>query len=117
MLSGEKMKLLYYYIRDRELKPMITICLAVCDTKIARGISICSILETSPDKSDGRNRACGRAIKALLSGESSEPIARCAALRDFTRCDMQYWVPSFKSEFDPVLTEYELEIIGSSKDN
>lgn len=55
-----------YYIRDHDNRPMVTVCLIRNkDGMYARGIAICSLSETGPDKSVGRMYAHGRAMRAF----------------------------------------------------
>jgi hypothetical protein len=66
----------YYYLRDKEKRPITTICLIQCeDGYWSRGISICSE-NGSPVKSIGRIKAYGRAKKAMIRKESSKSLHR-----------------------------------------
>lgn len=55
---------LFYYIKDKENKPVITVCLIQDGSKWSRGIAICSKKDI-PNKKIGRAIAEGRAQKAL----------------------------------------------------
>lgn len=71
-----QVKTIFYYLKDdRTKKPHTTVCLLVSpDGRIlSRGISICSPLDSFRKKT-GKDKALGRAIKALVRKISSEPI-------------------------------------------
>jgi len=65
---------LYYYLRDRDKRPMVTVCLII-DPKnlpsVHRGIAIGSYSEPQIIKSVGRDLAYRRARKAMLSKRTS----------------------------------------------
>ena len=65
------MKHTFYYLRDNEKRPLVTVCLAYGKKGYkARGIAICSDKD-QPSKKTGRAIAKGRARSAFLSGNSS----------------------------------------------
>jgi len=80
------MKERFYFIRDEKHKPVITVCLLVDDIPstpfiAARGVAICSDLDTpctKPDiwKSNGPGIAKRRAWKAYKNGQGMYPIGR-----------------------------------------
>lgn len=72
------MKELYYYFRDIQKAPRITICLFYDEKErkvLARGIALCSMKET-PNKRVGRALAFDRAVFALDSNTNSEKIGK-----------------------------------------
>jgi hypothetical protein len=112
----EDKNFIYYYLRDEDNHPRISVCLfRAPDKKIYRGISICSFLDVV-SKVDGRNRARGRAIKAYLNQEDSEPIINLErspsyrAFSYFTSSYTSFYV--FKSCPASKLTDYEKFLVG-----
>jgi len=95
-------------------------------TKFSRGISICSLKET-PIKTDGRNRAKGRAEQAFRNKKTSEDekINR-QEVADVFKTLIDYNIVKYfetgnkyigfeyKSYYDPTLTEFE-ELLISNK--
>ena len=51
----------FYYLRDKNKRPLVTICLHCIGDKYYRGVAICSPKD-SPVKRVGRNIAFGRAL-------------------------------------------------------
>ncbi|HCW08062.1 MAG TPA: hypothetical protein DGG95_11940 [Cytophagales bacterium] len=74
-----------FYTRYEAGIPIYTACLLFGEngTVLSRGISVCSLLEEFSSK-EGKNRALGRAIKAVANTGSSEPIN--AIVRPITNC-------------------------------
>lgn len=71
---GEK-NFIFYYLRDDNNHPRTTVCLfRAPNNKIYRGLSICSH-QDGIDKNQGRNKAMGRAVRAYIHKENSEPIS------------------------------------------
>lgn len=67
-------KVKYYYDKMPFIGNLYTVCLLLKNNEIiARGISICSLLDCF-DKQEGRSRSFKRAIRALCTKESSMPI-------------------------------------------
>lgn len=63
-----------YYVRDNQNRPMITVCLLKNDDGIlSRGVAICSLKETGPDKAIGRMYARGRALRAFKKAKNGNP--------------------------------------------
>ena len=105
----------FYYLRDCNNRPIVTVCLMRKKGNYARGVSICS-LKDNPNKKTGRNIAKGMATKALKRKMNSEMMARAevwAVLEDFLTPDdwglVESW--NYKSCFNPGLTEYEGHIL------
>jgi hypothetical protein len=96
-------KIAYYYLRDVENKPRITVCFCVDkDTKkTARGIAVCS-KKDNPNKKVGRSIAQQRCKHALLNEQETLPFRE-----NFFFPKMAFGavppaiVDGFKSEFNP----------------
>lgn len=59
------MREIYYYVRNKERKPLVTVCLlfSPSEDKIYRGVAVCSPKD-NPNKAIGRGIAKGRALRA-----------------------------------------------------
>ena len=102
----------YYYLRDKSNRPAITICLIEALNNIGKGISICSDAD-SPSLKYGRDKARGRAEKALYNGKDDCWINRERARRKLSELSMPgATYPYSKSMFNPELTAYERKILG-----
>lgn len=100
----------FYYERDTEGLPLVTVCLIEDtidgDTEVfARGVSICSPMEF-PVKSRGRAIAKGMATKAMFYKETSEPINRPEAVFTIHALALEGRL-EYRSEFMPKLTDFE----------
>ena len=105
------MKTKFYYFRDQFTNaPVITVCLVEENGIVARGIAICSLMDR-PCKAEGRKRAKKRAIKAFYSGNTSMPIVRMEAEVVVGDFDDVFPITDFKSEYRPILTEFEQKIL------
>ena len=101
----------YYYLRDKNNKPVITVCLFEVND-IGKGLAVCSDSD-NPKKSIGRRKAMGRAIKALANEKDSSFISRPSVRKQVMNLTMpggKY--PYAKSLFNPELTAYEKQILG-----
>lgn len=67
----EQINRFFYYLRDKQNRPVVTVCIVECGGKFARGVAICSPLD-NPNKKIGRMIAEGRAFKALEKGSGDE---------------------------------------------
>lgn len=76
----------FYYLRDKAGHPVVTVCLMnnAKRTKFARGVSICSPHQ-NPTKGNGRDRASGRAIEALITNKTNGVIRRPEALESLKK--------------------------------
>lgn len=108
----------YYYIRDREKKPRVTICLL--ETKegvVAKGVSICSILD-NPSKRVGRDIAFGRATQAVMKGNSLKDRIQSPKVK--TALDLidpvEYTRLYLKKEWNPELTEFERRLLHGERE-
>lgn len=121
------MKDLYYYLRDKMGRPVVTVCLLVEGDKIARGVAICSEKDM-PEKRKGRGIALERAMYAMVRLQRTCVIegVRAADLR-IKRGDVKrvlssseelmltpWTVLTYKAIFNPVLTDMEHDIIAKS---
>jgi len=90
----------YYYCRDEENTPVITVCLLenLETGEIGKGITIRSINDQAVKKI-GRKIAFKRAMKAHLSRMTQLPILREEATLETEE--------EYKSIFNPVLTDFE----------
>jgi hypothetical protein len=104
------MKKYFYFERDKDNNPVITVCLIEFDGVYSRGWSICSLKET-PVKKDGKRRALARASAANFSKKNSMPVSRVEAT-DVLRRVISVMDPDFKSEYNVELTEKELAIVS-----
>ena len=64
---------IYYYLRDGERKPVVTVCLLEAENERARGVSICS-KKDNPSKRSGKKIAKDRAKYALKKKGHHLPI-------------------------------------------
>ena len=123
----------FYYLRDANNIPIITICIAldVDSGDFARGMAICSTKD-NPNKKEGKRIARRRAIRALGSKTTSLPIkdsrAIDSAIYAFAHKTTSIFQPNsgyyskspthegiftiYKSTYDPeVEIEYEFELM------
>jgi hypothetical protein len=99
----------FYYVRDHEWKPKITVCLIDTELHTARGIAICSDID-NPCKGVGKFKAFGRARKALVHKSSSLPIQR-----PNMKLDWEIGI-THKSMFDPELSTFEKKLLGKKEE-
>lgn len=57
----------FYYIRNEQKKPVITVCILKYNNVYCRGVAICSTKEAA-NKKIGRTIAFGRAFNSLING-------------------------------------------------
>jgi len=104
----------FYYYRDKNKAPRITVCLLITDKGISRGVAICS-KKDRPNKSLGRSIAYGRAKKAqdcyyhykggvILRGEVVDLIEHCNATDILSHKSVQL-------HDRRLLTDYEKKIV------
>ena len=102
----------FYYKRDKDNKPLVTVCLIHGSNGIGRGVAICSPND-NPVKKIGREYAKRRALKAYWEGQISEHVAGTKPYVSLCNTDIEtYGEP--KVWFDPILTEHERNIIAKS---
>ena len=106
----------FYYVRDKENRPIVTVCL-IKDKQgnVGKGFSICSLSEVSPEKAEGRKYAKGRALRAFKKWKKSKcsvtsPVKRreaFEALMNATRPLLPMKSFAAKCVFNPDLNEME----------
>ena len=113
-----------HYIRDNNNRPMITICLLKDDdSKLARGVAICSLKETGPDKSVGRRYARGRALRAFRKAKNGNPgqsslVNREEAYKSIMKAVRPILPMEFyqaKCVYNPKLNSLEENLIANQK--
>ena len=102
----------FYYMRGRDNHPLVTVCLLVSNPHISRGVAVCGLMD-NPDKKVGRNRAEGRARRALASQELGDLINRPEAMLPCWIVGYRWWDDEwcFKSNPIPVLSDMEEELV------
>ena len=77
----------FVYLRDKENRPIVTICLLrdKANNMFGKGVSICSDMDY-PIKKKGRSIAYERAFTALITQKSSLPILRKDVKNIIERC-------------------------------
>jgi len=103
MSESVKIKEYYYYLRDEQNRPAITVCLIVNyeSNEYFRGIAVASDLDM-PNKKEGRTIAKGRAAKAIKRMESTMDIVHPKPLKMFS--DNFVEVPAYKSVYSDDLS-------------
>jgi hypothetical protein len=121
-------KELYYYVRthtEHGNLPRATVCLLVQDGKVlARGISICSVLDQFV-KVKGRGLAKSRALKALAQKTGGGEILPERFVKEHVYRRLFVWEQAYplflaknevcgcKEVYMPQLTEFETELVAS----
>ena len=103
----------YYYGRDTENKPRVTVCILRNSIgEIARGVAICSRLD-NPNKKIGKAIARGRAEKAMNQEKSTDVIDRSEARNIMGFCLTNYHNQIIrKSAYNPALIDIERKILS-----
>ena len=107
----------FYYRRDKDNHPRMTICL-LRDPRtniVCRGIALCSYKEDNIDKEVGRDLAESRAVTAFKTKGDSEVIICADAYGVFCDCLKPEDIPfnsSTKSCYNPILTEFEKKLFS-----
>jgi hypothetical protein len=105
----------YYYIRDEENRPVITVAIAdlAQEGVICRGIAICS-KKDQPVKARGRAIAFGRLMKAYINCESSDRVLTDHRLPFVV---YEYGIDcGFKSGYNVEATDFELSLLDRDFD-
>jgi len=117
----------YFYLRDRNHHPIITVCIKRKDGEIARGLSILNSSDKI-DKGEGRRWARRYADKALGTKCTNYPIQKTEALQVLERV-YEYgslypivetenaFICNHKSVYDPMLTLYEYRLLTKGDKN
>ena len=113
------MKEIYYYYRDVNNRPVVTVCLigGRIFTDIARGISICSPKDI-PCKKTGRFYARERAIRAFIDRFSFDPIVgkdELEVIGNASKVD-NFWNNHYKGQCPVGLNCFEIKLIQAAKD-
>lgn len=118
------MRVYYYYYRNENRAPIITVCLIKDGDNVARGVTIRSPLDILR-KSEGRRWARKYAKRALGTKTSSEPIGRQEVLEIVATAldpEMNHVIRTkdahifdFKSVYNPQLTAFEKRLIRIKK--
>ena len=108
----------FYFLRDKDRKPVVTVYLIKNDIGIGKGVSICS-KKDAPNKRVGTLIAKQRAEWAIKSRINDLHIYRGNALvilsgTDYNKQWFDYTGANFKSQYNPALTEYEKELLKAS---
>jgi hypothetical protein len=113
------MKTYYYYLRDHEKKPIVSVCLIKDGEDVARGVAICS-RDDAPRKKYGRTIARKRAEYAMSTKGQKLPIKRIKAMWGVTGMYSYFnvtylaWLTNkFKACFSPILTSYEEQLLNN----
>jgi len=112
----------FYYLRDCHGHPRTTVCLLVSpDGVISRGLSLCSYGDFVRKK-EGRNKARGRAVQAIVKNESSKPVSLSIdSVTILNETASLHNIPDlldcfhYLSEIAPNLLDFELEILEDRK--
>ena len=104
----------FYYKRDKDNNPLVTVCLIHGSEGVGRGVAVCSP-EDNPVKKIGREYAKRRALKAYWEKQTSEPITQDNPNSIMLNVDTinTFWGES-KIWHNPILTEHEKNIIAKS---
>lgn len=116
-MADDNLRKRFYYFRDRENRPVITVCLVSNENgEMSRGVAFCS-KKDPPKKKTGRNIAAGRAVKAMFLKENFGSRVRKEAM------EVLGSVPLSFSEltdalhqhgyYQPVLTFFEQKLLGN----
>ena len=97
----------FYYLRDKNKRPLVTVCLHCIDDKYYRGVSICSPKD-SPIKRVGRNIAFGRALQAVKRGGSILSKCRKEAIDTYNEVKSFFL---YNSTNIPILNRIEKKLI------
>lgn len=105
----------YYYCRDSNNRPVVTVCLLKSNGNIAQGVAICSLLD-NPCKKTGRKIARDRAIHAMKTRSNNCDIATSQAHLVLSSVHAAgAGIFGFKkSSYNPPLTQLENKIIYGS---
>lgn len=107
---GTLIKTKFYYFRDDNNHPIVTVCVMKYKENIARGISICNAKDNI-DKKIGRRLAKRRAISAIYYKKTRLKIRKLDVLQTlFDLDDFDEWI-FFKSDYNPELTEFESRLL------
>jgi len=103
------MKTYYYYFRNAQKAPLVTVCLMTGESEFVRGIAVCSPLDIV-SKAIGRGLARGKALRALGTRSNSSPIKRTivSEIREEVGFPKTW---KYKSEYMPELSSFERKLV------
>jgi len=103
MSKSEELKEYYYYLRDEQNRPAVTVCLIVDNdsNEYFRGIAVTSDKDM-PSKKEGRRIARGRSLRAIGMHKSTMKMDYQKALDLFS--DNFNTVPEYKSVYSDDLS-------------
>ena len=111
----------FYYIRDKQNRPIITVCIIYSGGYVSRGIALCSPND-NPCKKRGRGKAYSRALKALNYEGSYGRIQR-EEVKEHEKLLKENGIkPGFlgyllKVDFDPKITEFEWNLLALGRED
>ena len=100
----------YYYFRDDNNQPRVTVCLLKFGKDVYKGISICS-KKDNVDKQYGRWLAFCQALRAR-ENRPSHSIDRTEALEVLESCNAVDQVGMLKSYKNPELSSFEEKLLA-----
>lgn len=112
-LYVNRFKRRFYYFRDTDNHPRITVCI-IQDPKskiYCRGLSLCSFMDAT-EKEFGRDMAEDRAIKAFKTQKHSEKMTRVETDKIISSI-LKFGNElnnAYKSVYDTLLTEFETKL-------
>lgn len=118
MKTGEFFKEKFYYLKDENGHPRVTVCIIETKTGVvSRGVSLCSYLDLIR-KAEGRNKARGRAVQALHNNTNNISIDRSVdshyilcVVSDIAKDPEILEKFNYLSEINPSLTNLEQRIL------
>lgn len=110
----------FYYLRDEQRKPVVTVCLIIANNYVSRGVAICSDMDC-PCKKTGRAIARGMATRAFVRKGSGDFVVRdeaFAVLRKIpTLLQQELLLGNGKYVYMPVLTDFETKLLTENDDH
>lgn len=104
----------YYYIRNIENEPVVTICLLHSCGETARGVAICSVLD-APCKKRGRKIALDRALWSFNHKKNACPVVSLNSHPYLYKKRTFYWDGDmYKAAYMPELTPRERKILSNN---
>jgi len=112
------MKAYYYYYRDSDRRPVITVCLLKIADGLHRGISICSPKD-NPCKKEGRKLALYKALRAAKKQKNGCRIKRTEARHVLSKANAGFLLGLPKSSYhtEPMGLLEEKIILGGKTNN
>ncbi len=101
LIDNDVDKISFYYINSPIVNNAFTTCVLINSSQgtiEARGVSICSVADTF-NKSEGKNKALGRAVRALARRESNWKIHGIGRDDEYIRRSMKIKTQTDESRF------------------